>query len=552
MLRSNVLLTLVAAGLLVSGCSLFNPEIQLVQQPAPLFEGMSDYHREVTTSSEKAQRYVDQGLVWAFAFNHDEAIRSFKEATKHDPNCAMAWWGIALCNGPHINYPALPPDRARAAWRALEKAVALKNQVSPKERALIEALAERYEANPSEDRKHLDQAYADAMRKVWAQYGDDADIGTLYAEAMMDLRPWDLWKDNGEPQPGTETILAVLEETLRLDPDHPGANHLYIHAVEASPNPARAMASADRLRDLVPISGHLRHMPSHIDVLVGQWDKACEQNELALAADRAYEAQSPKQGFYRLYMIHNHHMLAFASMMSGRSRTAIEATREMVESVPDDYARAETALVDPYMGAHYDALKRFGHWDEILELPAPPSYLPITTAHWRFHRGLAYAAKGEVEKAEKERELFRKAVDNVPNDALMVINPAHRVLAIAEHMLNGEIAFRRGDMDESIRELRKAIAIEDKLQYMEPPEWVQPVRHTLGAVLVSDGQFAEAEKVYRQDLKKWPHNGWSLLGLSRTLRAQGKIEEATQVASRFRDTWKHADIDIGTSCLCVR
>lgn len=550
--RANVLLAVVTFCLFVTGCSLFRPEIQLVQQPAPLFDGMSDYHREVTTSSEKAQRYIDQGLVWAFAFNHDEAIRSFREATKLDPECAMAWWGIALCNGPHINNPTLPPKRARDAWRALEKAVALKDQASPMERALIEALAERYEAKPSEDRAHLDQAYADAMGEVWSRYGDDADVGTLYAEAMMDLRPWDLWKDDGQPQPGTETILAVLEKTLRLDPDHPGANHLYIHAVEASPNPERALASADRLRDLVPISGHLRHMPSHIDVLVGDWENACKQNELALAADRAYEAKSPKQGFYRLYMAHNHHMLAFAGMMSGRSATAIEAARAVVENVPEGYLKQEAALMDPFMGAHYDALKRFGHWDEIIALSAPPSYLPITTAHWRFHRALAYAAKGDVAKAEKERELFRKAAKNVPEDAVMAINPAHRVLAIAEHMLNGEIAYRRGDMNESINELRKAIEIEDNLQYMEPPEWVQPVRHTLGAVLVSDGQFAEAEQVYRRDLKKWPQNGWSLFGLSRALRAQGKIEEASQVASRFRDTWKHADIEIGTSCLCVR
>jgi tetratricopeptide (TPR) repeat protein len=512
---------------------------------------MGSHHRSVTTSSPLAQQYFDQGLVWAYAFNHDEAIRSFEKATRLDPECAMAWWGIALCNGPHINNPIVPPHRSEAAWEALQRAVALRENTTPTERALIGALSTRYTDPPPADRRPLDEAYAKAMREVWLTYSDDSDVGTLCAEALMDLRPWDLWTKDGRPQPGTEEIIDILEDVLRLDPGNPGANHLYVHAVEASPHPERANAAADRLRGLVPGSGHLVHMPSHIDVLTGRWALASQQNELAIQADREYRAISPKQGFYRLYMAHNHHMLSFASMMEGRSKVAIRSAREVVESVPEDYLRRETALMDPYMGAVYDALKRFGRWDDILREPAPPSYLPITTAMWRFNRGVAYTAKGEVQNAEREQAAFREAVSNVPEDAVMAINPAKNVLQIAAHFLQGEIAFRRGDMDEAVNELRKAIALEDDLLYMEPPEWVQPTRHTLGAVLLSAARYEEAERVYREDLSRWPENGWSLYGLARCLRARGEKTEAEAVEARFRKVWARADARIGSSCLCV-
>lgn len=518
---------------------------------APLFDGLGKHTRKVTTDSEEAQRYFNQGLVWAYAFNHDEAIRSFKAALEHDPKCAMAWWGIALCNGPHINNPMMPPERSQAAWDALQKAQALLPHASPVERDLIAALANRY-ADPSpEDRRPLDEAYAEAMRKGWQKYPKDADVGMLCAEALMDLRPWDLWTDEGQPQPGTEEILSTLEKVLALNPDHPGANHLYIHAIEASPHPERADAAADRLRESVPGSGHLTHMPSHIDVLRGRWAQAAEQNERAIAADQAYRAQSPKQGFYHVYMLHNHHMLAFAAMMEGRRAVALRAARAVVDSVPEDYQREQAALVDPYMAAAYDVLKRFGRWDEMLREPAPPAYLPITTAMWRFNRGLAHAAKGEVAEAEKEKAAFLEMKAKLPEDAMMAINPADHVLSIAQHMLNGEIAYRRGDIDEAVAELHKAIALEDQLRYMEPPEWIQPVRHTLGAILLSDGRYAEAEKVYREDLKKWPHNGWSLYGLSRCLRARGATEEAERCEAAFKKAWSRADTQIGSSCLCV-
>ncbi|MCG8406008.1 MAG: tetratricopeptide repeat protein [Phycisphaerales bacterium] len=543
MLRSTSGLTLACCLSVFMGCS--------GAKRVPFYEGLGDHHREVTTTSPKAQRYFDQGLIWAYAFNHDEAIRSFMAATRLDPDCAMAWWGIALCNGPHINNPVVPPDRAKGAWRALQRAMALKEKASPTEQSLIVALSSRYAYPQPSDRQPLDKAYAEAMHKVWDEHRNDPDVGTLYAEAMMDLRPWDLWTQDGRAKPGTEEILRVLEHVLRLDPNNPGANHLYIHALEASAHPERADASARRLRDLVPGSGHLTHMPSHIDVLTGRWRLASMQNIEAIRADRRYRRRSPKQGFYHVYMLHNHHMLSFSSMMEGRSEAAIRAARDAVESVPKSYMKREPHLIDPYMGAAYDALKRFGRWDEILIEPAPPSYLPITTAMWRFTRGLAYAARGDVASATKEREAFQSASSRVPEDAMMAINPARNILKIAAHMLDGEIAFRRGEIDRSVDHLRKAIEVEDKLLYMEPPEWVQPMRHTLGAVLLSAGRFDEAEQVYREDLEKWHENGWSLYGLSRCFRGRGEISKAAAVEARLRKAWFRADIPIATSCLCV-
>jgi len=533
---------------ILSGCqSAYRSTKPLV----PLFDDMGQHRRKVATPAPLAQCYFDQGLTWAYAFNHDEAIRSFTECTRQDPECAMAWWGIALCNGPHINNPIVPPEREKAAYDAIRRALAHQHRATTVERDLITALATRYAHPQPADRRPLDQAYARAMRKVWRKHHQDPDVGTLYAEAMMDLSPWDLWTQDKQPKPGTREILRTLEQVLTLDPQHPGANHLYIHVVEASADPSLANDSADRLRRLVPVSGHLLHMPSHIDVLTGRWALAAEQNEQAIEADRMYQAISPNQGFYRLYMAHNHHMLSFASMMQGRAKVAIRSAREVVAGVPEDYLRANAALMDPYMGAVYDALKRFGRWDEILAEPAPPEYLLITTAMWRFTRALAHAAKSDVRNAENEKSAFLAAADNVPTDALMAINPAHKILSIAKHMLNGEIAYRTGEIDLAVAELRNAIEIEDSLLYMEPPEWVQPVRHTLGAVLLESGRHTEAEVVYRQDLTEWPENGWSLYGLSRCLRARGADAEAAQIEARYNKVWSLADTPISSSCLCV-
>jgi len=518
--------------------------------PVPLYEGLGDHHRPVSKNAE-AQRYFDQGLIWTFAFNHDEAIRSYRRASELDPDCPMPWWGIALCNGPHINNPIVPPARAKAAWNAAQRAVSLKGRASPADAALIDAVVKRYSKDPAADRAPLDKAYAEAMVKVFEDFPNDADLGVLCAEALMDLQPWDLWNKDGTPRPGTMKILETLEKTLTLAPKHPGVLHLYIHAVEASSNPGQATEMADRLRYLVPGAGHLVHMPSHIDVLTGRWAEASNTNQRAIEVDNKYRSISARQGFYHIYMAHNHHMLSFAAMMEGRSEVAIRAARELVAGVPESYAKSDSAFVDPFLAIVPETLMRFGRWDEVLREPRPAEYLPVSTALWHYTRAVAHAAKGQLPEADYERGMFKASAERVPPDALMMINKAHHVLSIAEHMLNGEIAYRRGNIDKAVTELTEAIRLEDDLKYMEPPEWIQPVRHTLGAILLEAGRTADAEKVYREDLKEWPENGWSLYGLSQCLKKRGQTAEADELDKRFARVWSRADVKIHASCLCV-
>jgi tetratricopeptide (TPR) repeat protein len=523
----------------------------------PLFEGMGPHTRQVTTSSPRAQQYFDQGLTWAYAFNHDEAIRSFEEAARLDPQCAMAYWGVALANGPHINNPFMDEERSRAAWEAIQQARRARG-ASALERELIEALSHRY-ADPDagelplspEDRRDLDQAYADAMGRIYEKHPDDSDVGTLYAEAMMDLWPWDYWEHGtGRPRPDTLRIVSVLERMMEIDPTNPGAAHLYIHAVEASHYPEKADAAADRLRTLVPGSGHLVHMPAHIDVRRGRWALAAEQNRQASAIDTKYREISPQQGFYRLYMAHNDHFLAWTCMMLGRREEALSAARAMVAKIPSDWLAENAALADTVAPIESEVLIRFGRWEEMLELPRPPEMLPITVAFWHFGRATAHNALGDLEAAERERADFLKAVAAVPEDAMMMMNPGREVLKIAEMTLDGEIAYRKGDIDRAVSNLREAVELEDDLRYMEPPDWVQPVRHSLGAILLEAERYKEAEQVYREDLERWPDNGWSLLGLADALEGQ-KSPESTAVAKRFRKAWEHADTEIQASCLCV-
>lgn len=536
---------------LMTGCGQPTATYPTGDMKAPLFNGMGNHKRAVSTKNELAQKYFDQGLIWAFAFNHDEAIKSFSEAARLDPTCAMAYWGIALCNGPHINNPAMTAAQSKSAWEAIEKAQTLIGNANETEAALIRALSKRYAMEAPEDRKALDEAYAAAMKDVYEAHQNDVDVCVLYAESVMDLQPWNLWTHEGEAKGRTNEILAVLEHARQLDPKHPGACHLYIHSVEASSHPERANAAADVLRDAVPTSGHLLHMPSHIDVLTGRWALASDQNVAAIKADEAYRKVSPKQGFYSLYMAHDRHMLAFASMMEGRRAVALKAAKEMIERVPPSFLTEQAAFIDPVMMIVHDVHKRFGEWDEILRMPEPEKRLPVTRAMHFFARGLAFVAKGMVGKAKEEQVKFRAAVSEVPEDRIMMINPARKVLSVADHMLEGEIAFREGKVEEAVSALREGIEIEDSLLYMEPPEWIQSVRHTLGAVLVHERRFAEAEAVYREDLDHWPENGWSLLGLARSLKGQGKTGEADQVQKRFEKAWARADVKIGSSCLCI-
>ncbi|HYF37689.1 MAG TPA: hypothetical protein VD994_20475 [Prosthecobacter sp.] len=513
--------------------------------------GLSKHHFEISSNSPKAQRAFNRGLTLAYAFSYKAAEDEFRDAATADPQCAMAWWGVALVNGPHINFPLVPPDKAKTAWEALTKAKALSGHASERERALIAALNTRYSWPQPANRRPLDEAYAAAMGRLAQAYPNDADILTLHAESMMDLRPWDLWTLDGKAQPGTPKIVATLERALAVNPRHPGANHFYIHAVEASPEPARAMAAADRLRNLVPAAGHLVHMPAHIDARVGHWDAAASANVRAMKADAAYRSKHPRPGFYAIYMAHNTHFFAFAATMQGRSGEALTHARKMIADMPKDFLQDYAAVADGYMIFPSHVLMRFGRWEEVLVEPKPAANLPLANAFWHYTRTAAFNALGRDEEAKSEKAAFLTAANRVPKDGTFGNNAAHDLLAIARLVINGEIAARHQRYDAAIASLERAVALEDKLRYDEPPDWIQPVRHSLGAVLLKAQRFSQAEQVYRADLVRYPHNGWSLFGLGRALRGQGKNAEAREVESQFRSVWRKADFQLTSSCLCL-
>jgi tetratricopeptide (TPR) repeat protein len=521
-------------------------------KPEPHFPKLGAHSRKVATNSAEAQQYFDQGLAFLYGFNHDEAIRSFEAAAQADPHCAMAYWGIAAANGPHINNPTVDEAHAKAAWTAVTKARESAGGSSKVDQALIDALGKRYASPQPEDRKPLDVAYADAMRKVWEAYPNDGDVGALTAEAIMDLRPWDQWTPAGKPQPGTEEVLRILDAVLAKSPKHPLADHLMIHAAEASLHPEKADAAADSLRDLSPGIGHLVHMPSHIDVRRGRWQEAVVANEKAIAADNVYHAAVPRQGFYRMYMAHNHHMLAYAAMMQGQSLKAGATIKELLASVPEEAIQQQAALIDGFFALPFELHVRFGQWDEMLAEPQPRKEFPITTALWHYARGVSFAAKGLVDQAKAEQKEFQLAIKRVPPGATFGKNLAISLFGVAERMLTGEILYREGKVDEGIAALRESAQREDRLHYAEPPGWIQPVRHALGAAMLESRRFADAEQVYRDDLARYPDNGWSLYGLSRALKLQGKTDEALTVKLQFDKAWQHADIKLASSCFCLQ
>lgn len=517
----------------------------------PLLEGIGEWARKVSTDSEEAQRYFDQGLNLLFAFNHDEASRSFRQATELDPGCAMAWWGLAYAQGPHINRPVVEAEAAAIALEAIRKAREGSSLASGVERGLIEALAKRCVSNPPEDRASIDRAYAEAMQALRKNHPDDADVGAFAVESLMNLRPWDLYTQEGEPQPGTATIVEQLERLLKQAPDHPLANHLYIHAVEASKDPGRGLEAANRLRGLQPGLSHNVHMPSHIDVRLGHWKEAEESNQKAIEADRKFLSKRRDPGFYGLYIAHNYHMLSYAAMMRGTSKTAINAVDEMKERMPADWARKHAAIADGYLIMPLEVRLRFGRWEEVLEAPEPESSFPLARSLWRYARAVAFAAQGQVEEAETERAAFEVERLRVPEGWVFGNNKAEDLLAIAERFMAGEIWFRAGRQEEGIGELSVAAELQDCLRYSEPPDWILPVRHALGAALLQANRVEEAEKVYRDDLERQPENGWSLFGLARCLELQGKEEEHRKVIGRWREVWKDADVSLSSSCFCL-
>ncbi len=515
-----------------------------------LYEGFGNYQRPVRTDSPEAQRWFDQGIQLLYGFNHDEAIRSFQQAAEADPDCPMAWWGISYAHGLHINNPRMSEQQSRGGYLAAIEAEKRLDNASPPEQALIRAVRKRYAWPPPDDRRPLDEAYAEAMEQAWAEFPGDTDIGALFAEALMNLQPWDLWTHEGEPKGRTEDIVAALERVMELDPNHPGANHFYIHAVEASPRPERALEAAERLGRLVPGAGHLVHMPSHIYIRTGRYGDAAEANERAIAADEAYFAVAPEPDFYSLYFVHNLHFLAYAAMMDARYETAIAAARRLESDVPDEFVREFVTLADGLLPTTQHVMIRFGKWEDILNEPDYPEFRLLSRAIRLYARGVAQAALNRPAEARQELAAFDELVAQVTDEWMVMQNKALDVLPIARDMLVGEILYREGEYDKAFASLREAIRREERLQYDEPPAWMQPVRHSLGALLMASGRAEEAEEVYRQDLERQPNNGWALLGLRESLLAQHRHAEADEADRQLQVVWTRADVRPTSSCYC--
>ena len=515
----------------------------------PLYTDLGEHHVPITTPVSLAQRYFDQGMRLLYGFNHGEAIRSFTRAAQLDSSCAMCYWGIAYAYGPHVN-AGMDSAAGVAAYTALRQALARTQHASPRERAYITALAHRYAAPPirSADRAALDSAYAASMGEVVRRYPEDLDAATLYAEALMNKRPWNYWdKKTGEPYPGTREIVSQLERVLRSDPRHPGACHYYIHAVEAVA-PEKAVPCAERLAALMPGAGHVVHMPAHIFIRVGRYTDAIAANGHAVHADQVFiEGQKP-QGLYPLaYYPHNHHFLAFAATLAGKSALAIAAARRTAATTPAGVAK-QVPFLEPYLHYTYLTLVTFGRWDELLAMPLPPVDLAYSRGMAQYARGVALAATRRFAEAQAALDTLKRiAKSGTRGYASAGWTTPRTNLQIATHALLGEIAARRGALEESVAHFRAAMKIEDDQLYTEPPDWYYAIRHSLAAVLLREGRAVEAERLYREDLKRFPENGWSLFGLAQALRAQGKSAEAADVDARFARAWAGADVTLTAS-----
>jgi tetratricopeptide (TPR) repeat protein len=508
---------------------------------APILGNLGNRHHKVTTASADAQRYFDQGLTLCWSFNHPEAIRSFQRAAKLDPDCAMAHWGIAFALGTNINMPMME-EAVPKAYEAAQKALELAPKASPKEQAYIRAMAKRYAKDPPKDRAPLDKAFAEAMREVHKAYPDDLDAAVLFAEALMDTMPWAYWTEDGKPKPETAEMIEVLEGVMKKDPLHPGANHYYIHAVEASPTPERALAAAHRLRDLVPGSGHLVHMPSHIYLRTGQYHEASLCNERAIVADEAYIAKYKITGTYaNMYYPHNIHFLWYSTGMEGRKADSLRAAKKVAGMITPEAMKAMPEA-QWFKATAYLAPARFGEWEDVLREPAPDDSALIAKAGYHYARGLAHARRRELPEAKAELGLLGKVAADEGMKKLTTPNfPGEALVAVYRTVLIAEVAGADAKPDDLLKGLEEAVKLQDKLPYMEPPFFYYPLRQRLGAALVEMGRLKEAEAVYREDLKRNPENSWSLYGLMQCLRATARFTDAADVERRFRDAWKYAD-----------
>jgi tetratricopeptide (TPR) repeat protein len=514
---------------------------------APLLQGLGKVSYPVTTKSPEAQKYFNQGLALTYGFNHGEAARSFKTAIKLDSTCAMAYWGLALVLGPNYN-AALNPTSLADINLAIDQASRFSDLVEANERALINAIAKRFPRQEEKDMTSYYEAYASEMKKAHQQFPADIDIATLYADALMNLHPWNLWLKDGTPQPWTPDIIAHLEKTLKQSPDHPGAIHYYIHATEASKTAVKALPFADKLIDAMPAAGHLVHMPSHTYIRTGDYHKGVLVNEKAALADSTYIAQCKVQGAYpMLYYPHNIHFLAACAFLEGNSKKAIESAWKVAANADKKYLN-ESATVQHFSLIPYYVLVHLGKWNDILQLKKPGE-LKYPLAIWHYARGMAYRGQGNVEAAEKELAFLKNISGDESLKSFMIwdLNSAHDLVNMAALTLEGEIAASRKLYDHAVQLLEKAVDIEDRLNYNEPPDWFFSIRHTLGHILNEAGRYGEAQQVYLKDLETFPNNGWALKGLYNSLVGQGKKSEAQKAQSQFKKAWKWADITINSS-----
>jgi tetratricopeptide (TPR) repeat protein len=511
----------------------------------PLFDNLGTLHHAITTTSEQAQRYFDQGLRLIYAFNHEEAILAFEEAARRDPSAAMTYWGLALALGPNIN-AAMDKRNERRAFDALQQARAHRVHVSAADRGYIDALSKRY-SRKGGGRAAQDKAYADAMRSLWREFPEDPDAGVLFAEALMDLRPWDLWTANGQPQPGTEEIVSTLESILARHPEHPGACHYYIHAVESSSAPERALPCAERLPGLMPGAGHLVHMPAHTYIRLGKYHEAVERNAQAAHVDRAYLAERKLTGDYADgYYAHNLHFLWASLAMEGRRADALKVARELTGRIAEEEARKDK-WKELYLPTPLWSMIRFGQWDELLREPAPPKDFRLLQGMWRLGRGMALAGTRRLPGAEGEQVVLSGFTKRIGHRRSAETKTERALLKIAEHLLAGEIALRRQKYADAIKHLEDAVKLEDGLPYSEPRFWPIPIRHYLGDTLLMADRPGAAEEVYRTDLARNPNNGWALLGLTRSLRAQHKNSQAEVAERQFEEAWAFADVSLPAS-----
>jgi tetratricopeptide (TPR) repeat protein len=508
-------------------------------KPATLMSGYGDLHHPVSTSNPQAQQFFDQGLRQIYAFNHDEAARSFQRATELDPKLAIAYWGVAEAVGPNYNDPA-SDERFAAAHVAIQKAVDLSAGASPAEQAYIQAMALRFPADPKADRRQAAAAYHDAMREVSEKFPDDLDANTLFAESGMNLNPWGLWLVDGSPREGTNEIVATLESVMRRDPNHLGAIHYYIHATEASANPDRALAGANKLAALAPGAGHIVHMPAHVYIRTGDYEAAVKTNEQAAAVDRAYLKATGVQGIYpAMYYSHNLHFIAMCSAMNGNYEEA-KKNADMLAAHVGPYVK-DMPMVEGFMTIPMAVDIRFHKWADILKMPQPDPAMQVTTVFWHFARGMALAGTGKVKEAEADYAIIAEAEKITPEDAIFnapINNKTKDILKIAQDVLGAKIAMAKGDNAGAITMLTDAVALQDTLKYGEPPDWFFPVRESLGAVLLMNGDAAGAEKVFRADLDRNPRNPRSLFGLHEALKTQKRDYDAGFVQKQFQAAWK--------------